>query len=65
MGAQHLLPFERLFGAWRLAKHRILEAQVLVEVHLDVHMARVKKQDGLVKAPERYVLSSTRCFPVV
>ena len=49
----------------RPAKHRSLEVQVLVEAHLDVHMARVKKQDGLVKDPERSALSSTRCCPGV
>lgn len=63
--ARRSLPFERLFVAWRPAKHTILEVQVRVEVHLDVRMARVKKQGGLVKDLERSALSSTRCFPDV
>ena len=51
--------------AWRRAKHTSSEVKVLVEAHLDVHMARAKKQDDLVKDPERSALSSTRCFPAV
>ena len=49
--------------ASKQAKRTSLEVQVLVEAHLDVHTARAKKQDGLVKDPERFALSSTRCFP--
>ena len=44
-------------------KHRPLEVPVLVEVHLDGYMAHVKKQDGLVKGPERSAPSSSRYFP--
>ena len=39
--------------------------QVRVEVRLDGYRARVKKQDGLVKGPERTALSSTHCCPAV
>lgn len=51
--------------ASRLAKRTSLEVQALVEAHLDEHMARGKKQDGLVKDRGRSALSSTRCFPAV
>ena len=51
--------------AWIPAKHTSWGVQVLVEVHLDVDMARVKKQDGLVKGHETFALSSNHCFPAV